>query len=77
MSRTLSIFCENAIQNLEHEVFVTQSVHVFVSFMRWCLQPTASSSADTNYSVIQWTLPVTLIVSVCVAERPCLSDAVH
>ena len=41
------------------------------------LQSAVVLTVLTNYNIIQWTLPVTLIVSVCVAERPCLSDAVH
>jgi len=41
------------------------------------LQPAVVVTVLTNYSIIQLALPVTLIGSVCVAERPCLLDAVH
>jgi len=63
--------------------------HLSVTEFHILTVPDASCSADfnlqsavvltvlTNYSIIQWTLPVTLIGSVCVAERPCLLDAAH
>jgi hypothetical protein len=41
------------------------------------LQPAVVVTVLTNYNIIQLALPVTLIGSVCVAERPCLLDAVH